>query len=382
MHFTKRESASPGLHPGPDESLCERSDLGSRRGLRAVLDALPEEIALLDPTGRIGFVNAAWRRFARESGLGLADAGLGTSYLAACDAAASEVAVAAEAALRIREAIAGRDDEVQLPYVCEWSGGARWFISRVSAFGEGEDRWVVVSHAEVTELKEAEAALHELTARLLVAQDDERRRIARELHDGTAPTMVALSLDLTRLASRLLPGKERDLAEDCAALCEQSLRELRTVSFVLHPPLLERAGLVDALRWLSDGFGKRSGISVALGVEDAPRERLSSDVELSLYRIAQEALTNVQRHSGSRTARVDLAAVGDEVRLTIRDEGVPPRDLLASGGGVGIASMRERVRALGGRLELDCGTSGTVVTAAVPRTPRGAHGSTSRFRIA
>ncbi len=350
--------------------------------MRAVLDSLSPEIALLDRTGRILFVNAAWRRFARESGLGLADGGVGTSYLAPCDAAAAEVPVAGEAAARIREAIAGRDEEVQLPYTLDCSDGVRWFILRVTALGEGEKRRVVVSHADVSVVVDAEAAVHELTARLLVAQDEERRRIARELHDGTAATMVALSLDLTRLASRLPPGKERDLAEDCAALCEQSLRELRTVSFVLHPPVLERAGLVEALRWLADGFGKRSGISVALHAEDAPRERLSPDVELALYRIVQEALTNVHRHSGSRTARVDLAAVGGEVRVTIRDEGTPPEDLVASDGGVGIASMRERVSALGGRLEVHSGTNGTIVTAVVPRTQREAHGSTSRFRIA
>jgi len=350
--------------------------------MRAVLDSLSPEIALLDRTGRIRFVNAAWRRFARENGLGLADGGVGTSYLAPCDAAAEEVPVAGEAAARIREAIAGRDEEVQLPYTLDSSDCVRWFILRVTAFGEGEDRRVVVSHADVSVVVDAEAAVHELTARLLVAQDEERRRIARELHDGTAATMVALSLDLTRLASRLPSGKERDLAEDCAALCEQSLRELRTVSFVLHPPVLERAGLVEALRWLADGFGKRSGISVALRAEDAPRERLSPDVELALYRIVQEALTNVHRHSGSRTARVDLAAIGGEVRVTIRDEGTPPKDLVASDGGVGIASMRERVSALGGRLEVHSGTIGTIVTAVVPRTQREAHGSTSRFRIA
>ena len=326
--------------------------------MRAVLDSLSPEIALLDRTGRILFVNAAWRRFAGESGLGLADGGVGTSYLAPCDAAAAEVPVAGEAAARIREAIAGRDEEVQVPYTLDCSDGVRWFILRVTALGEGEKRRVVVSHADVSVVVDAEAAVHELTARLLVAQDEERRRIARELHDGTASTMVALSLDLTRLVEQPPAGRGTRPRRGLRLALRAVAPRAATVSFVLHPPLLERAGLVVALQWLADGFSKRSGIPVTLHPEDAPRERLPPYVELTLYRIVQEALTNVHRHSGSRTARVDLVAIGGEVRVTIRDEGTPPEDLVASDGGVGIASMRERVSALGGRLELRSGGTG------------------------
>jgi signal transduction histidine kinase len=381
MRTDGRSSRAASRASSKGEACFKGGKIGSRGAARAGLDALSPGLAVLDATGRILFVNEGWRRLAREN-VSLPDAGVGAGYLAACDAAAAQVPVAAEVGRRIREAISGHDEEVQLPHACEQKAGVRWFLIRVAAFGRGDERRVVVSHADVTELKEAEDALHELTARLLVAQDEERRRIARELHDGTAATMVALSLDLTRLAGGLEPGELHDLAESCASLSEQSLRELRTVTFVLHPPVLERDGLVEALRWLADGFGRRSGISVALGTEVAPRERLRPDVELALYRIAQEALTNVLRHSGSRTARVDLAAIDDEVRLVVRDEGIPSESLIASGGGVGIASMRERVRALGGRLGIDSGRSGTVVTAVVPREGREGQGSTSRFRIA
>ena len=358
--------ASQAVDRAASRGEAECTETGSRCPLRSVLDAVSPGLAVLDATGRIRFVNESWRRFAREK-VSLAVAGVGASYIAACDVAAAQVPVAAEVARRIREAIAGRDEEERLTYGREQEVGVRWFVLRVTAFGRGDERRVVVSHAEVTELKDAEDALHELTARLLVAQDEERRRIARELHDGTAPTLVALSLDLTRLARGLPPGELRDLADGCAKLAEQSLRELRTVTFVLHPPVLERAGLVEALRWLADGFGRRSGISVVLGADEMPRERLRPDVELALYRIAQEALTNVLHHSGSLIARVDLAEVESEVRLTVRDEGIASEGVIESGGGVGIASMRERVRALGGRLEIDFGTNGTVVTAVVPR---------------
>lgn len=210
--------------------------------------------------------------------------------------------------------------------------------------------------------------LYQLTQQLLTAQDDERRRIARELHDGTAATMVALSLELTRLVESLPPGEKRELAEGCASLCEQSLRELRSAAFVLHPPSLEREGLGTALRWLTDGFSKRSGIQVTFeeGLPDG--QRFPPHVELALYRVAQEALTNVLRHSGSRTATVAIATGDVETRLTIRDAGKGRKDGSQPAEGMGISSMRERVRALGGRLRLTFRSTGTVLTAAVPRT--------------
>ena len=213
-------------------------------------------------------------------------------------------------------------------------------------------------------------AVLDVTGRLLVAQDEERRRIARELHDGTASTLVALSLDLARLVECLPPGEWRELAQSCASHCEQSLRELRTVTFVLHPPLLEHEGLAVALQWLADGFSKRSGIRVTFEDGTTTGVRFRPQVELTLYRIAQEALTNVLRHSGSRTAHLAVAVSDDSVRLTVRDEGRRPVRNGEPPAGVGIASMRERLRALGGRLRLSYRRNGTVVMAVVPHGGR------------
>jgi signal transduction histidine kinase len=209
------------------------------------------------------------------------------------------------------------------------------------------------------------------TAELLAAQDEERRRIARELHDGAASTLVGLSLDLTRLVESLAPGDGRELAAGCAALCEQSLRELRAAAFLLHPPLLERQGLAVALQWLADGFSKRSGIHVTFDAGTAAAERLRPPVELTLYRIAQEALTNVLRHSASPTARVALTVTAARASLVVTDAGkgsadAPPGRVTRAG--VGLASMRERVRGLGGSLRLAFRPTGTVLTAVVPRT--------------
>jgi signal transduction histidine kinase len=213
------------------------------------------------------------------------------------------------------------------------------------------------------------AALHRRTRQLLAAQDEERRRIARELHDGTAATLVALSLDLTRVLESLGPGEPLDLAAECASLCEQSLRELRAATFVLHPPLLEREGLAVALRWLADGFARRSGIQVTFEAGAGTRGRPSPDVELTLYRVAQEALTNVLRHSGSPTAHVTLRTRAGQLRLTVCDEGrACSRRRRTARGGVGVTSMGERVRVLGGWLTLAFRRSGTVLTAVVPLT--------------
>jgi signal transduction histidine kinase len=205
---------------------------------------------------------------------------------------------------------------------------------------------------------------------LLAAQDEERRRIARELHDGTAATLVALSLELTRLVGLVPGGEARELATACASLCEQSLRELRAVAFVLHPPLLEREGLAMALQRLTEGFTKRSGIQVTFA-PGPTRPRLPYMLELTLFRTVQEALTNVLRHSGSRTARIALDIKAREVRLTVSDSGKARagRGRRVAREGVGLASMRERVEVLGGSLELRFRRTGAVLSVVVPIGP-------------
>jgi len=191
-----------------------------------------------------------------------------------------------------------------------------------------------------------------------------RRRVPRPQDEWVARS---------RYTAELLAAQDegRELAAGCAALCEQSLRELRAAAFLLHPPLLERQGLAVALQWLADGFSKRSGIHVTFDAGTAAAERLRPPVELTLYRIAQEALTNVLRHSASPTARVALTVTAARASLVVTDAGkgsadVPPGRVTRAG--VGLASMRERVRGLGGSLRLAFRPTGTVLTAVVPRT--------------
>jgi two-component system, NarL family, sensor kinase len=216
-------------------------------------------------------------------------------------------------------------------------------------------------------------------------QDEERRRIARELHDGTAQNLFGISTNLAKLnqLSEDKPEAKR-LIDECESLGNESLQEIRTLSYLLHPPLLDEAGLVSALQWYVQGFTKRSGIYVDLVAQ--PMDRLPADVELAFFRIVQESLTNVRRHSGSETASIRLETKSGEILLQIQDRGrgLPAQktsddvdDIIEMG--VGIPGMQQRLRQLGGTLEIDSNSEGTTITAMVPIGNGAAHGvSTSR----
>jgi len=234
---------------------------------------------------------------------------------------------------------------------------------------------------DISERKRAEQELQRLTAHLLNLQDEERRRLARELHDVTAQNLFMLNMNLSRLqGGRVDPLETRDVLGECRKLCDQSLQEIRTLSYLLHPPMLDEAGLVGAIRWYVNGYIKRSGIRIEVDVVHEIG-RLPSEVETALFRIVQECLTNVRRHSGSSSADIRLRREEDEVVLQIRDHGrgMPKIDLTESDGpvspGVGIAGMRQRLRQLGGVLEIESSNRGMLVTAKVPITNGVNHGS-------
>ena len=227
---------------------------------------------------------------------------------------------------------------------------------------------------DITERRRSEKSLRELSARLMHAQDQERRRIARELHDSTAQTLSALAVNLALLKQHADEpgGRASDLLAESEALVDEASREIRTVAQLLHPPQLEEAGLAAAVRGYSTSFAERSGVDLDLDVPLALTARLPQDVETAIFRILQEGLTNIHRHSGSPTAGVRLALEDSEVTLEVRDQGRGmPLEILDTSGsiaglGVGVAGMRERVRQLGGRLEIASGSAGTTVKAILP----------------
>lgn len=227
--------------------------------------------------------------------------------------------------------------------------------------------------SEVAVREEAEAQLRQLSLRLMTLQDQERRRIARELHDTAGQTLAAMkmSLALIQQSEKSNPRVE-PLIDDLNALIDAALQEVRTTSYLLHPPLLDETGIASAARWFVEGFARRSNIDVQCDIPEKI-ERPTRDCELVLFRVLQESLTNVHRHSQASAATVRLARELNMIQLEITDNGrgIPEEHLrrLNSHGnkaGVGITGMRERVRELGGHLEIRALHQGTAVSVVLP----------------
>jgi two-component system NarL family sensor kinase len=220
---------------------------------------------------------------------------------------------------------------------------------------------------DVTARKEAEESLRNLSARLLQLQDEERRRIARELHDSTGQSLAALVIHLSAVSAKIadVDPSAAELLREAILLSQKASDETRTLSYLLYPPTLDYAGLRSALEWYIEGFTQRSKVKVDLNVS-LGADRLPEIVERTLFRIVQESLTNIFRHSGSETASVQIEGRSGIVRLEVVDNGKGiPEEILAtlnsSGGqlGVGIRGMRERVRQLGGWLQIKSSPAGT-----------------------
>ena len=223
-----------------------------------------------------------------------------------------------------------------------------------------------------TDLEVVNRNLRELSARLMQLQDDERRRIARELHDSVGQTLAALAMNLGLARNDLERiAKITETLNDSENLVRQMSTEVRTISHLLHPPLLDEAGLSSALRWYVTGFAQRSGIKVDLDLPD-DFSRLPGEMETAIFRVVQESLTNIHRHSDSPSAKIVLRQHRGEVLVEVKDhgKGIPSEKLeeMASAGtpGVGIRGMRERLRQLGGTLKIESGDSGTIVAVWLP----------------
>jgi signal transduction histidine kinase len=242
-----------------------------------------------------------------------------------------------------------------------------WTISKHS-------RQLALSHAQLESvILERTAELQSLSQRLLKVQDEERRKLARDLHDSTGQTLVALKMSVSFLQENC----ERDpstlaMVSDVSKLADQAIDEIRTMSYLLHPPLLDEVGFRCAAEWYVEGFAKRSGINVSLTLT-TDRERLPIMMEIALFRVLQESLTNVHRHSGASQVSVCFQRQSATAILEIRDFGRGiPADRLArlreasAQTGVGLAGMRERLNELKGNLEIESDRRGTILRAIVP----------------
>jgi PAS domain S-box-containing protein len=250
----------------------------------------------------------------------------------------------------------------------------RDFTEKIKA-NEALRKEIAERTAAEKKVQDSERSLRQLSVRLLQTQDDERRRIGRDLHDSVGQYLVGLKMKVDSLKSSRERGQRDDDSQltECSQLVEEAIKEVRTISYLLYPPMLEELGLKSAIPWYLDGFTKRSGIKTTFEV--SPEfDRIPGDLELALFRILQESLTNVHRHSGSPTATVRLLTVDRCVILQIIDEGCGTQSKTLenraldwmSALGVGLRGMNERVRQLGGSLELSSAQGGTTVTARVP----------------
>lgn len=337
--------------------------------LLALLEDLDTGVANLSRDGLILYAN---RRFAEIIGLPVYATAIGSPlqrYISAAswDALNSALAAAIEAPIQ---------GEMKI----NASGETRVVRLSLGPIREKNGTTIRAVASEVTELvkasqelRDSKASLYSLSARLLQSQDEERRRIARDLHDITGQELAVLGMSL-ELANRNLssPEKVREALTESVGLARKIEDEIRTLSYVLHPPLLDELGLGSALAWYAEGFQKRTGIRVDTRI--APElPRLSTSDETTLFRVVQESLANVLRHSGSPTARISLSVDSGFARVSVEDQGkglnpeTLARDREATGLGVGIAGMRERLLQIGGTLEIQSnGRRGTRVVATLP----------------
>lgn len=226
------------------------------------------------------------------------------------------------------------------------------------------------AHNELEQrVREQTEEVRQLSVKLMKLQDDERRRIARELHDSTGQMLAAMKMVLDQMKTEAKGESISSLVLQTIEINEEMSRQLRTMSYLLHPPLLDEVGLPSALKWYTDGFAERSAIKVNLQIDSA-FGRLPSEMEIALFRVVQECLTNIHRHSGSPSASIRLNRNSERIDVEISDNGKGISTDRLRGGkvitGVGMMGIQERLRQFGGNMEVTSSENGTAVTASIP----------------
>jgi signal transduction histidine kinase len=226
-------------------------------------------------------------------------------------------------------------------------------------------------HRKTQQLEILNLQLHNLSGRLIASQDEERRRFARELHDGLGQELTAAKMAIDSILLETSGEFKRQAVDQASSLIDGAIQQVRSVSHLLHPPLLDEIGLQAALSWYSDGLTKRSGIETSIALQPFDFPRLTPNLETMVFRIIQEALTNVFRHSSARNCWVNVAKEANQVQVTVRDDGVGITEEIAAFSpeniGVGIGGIRQRIKEVGGELRLrNAVPTGTILEAIIP----------------
>jgi signal transduction histidine kinase len=320
-------------------------------------------LAFLDAEGKVLAANGAWKELA------------GTSHTVA-DVGSNLLAQWRERGIRttlieqMTMVLSNARESVASTYAEVLSGSTRWYQMR-SRHSNGS---TIVSVEEITEVKESQHRLEQLTFDVLEAEDHTRRELASDLHDVTGQNLIAAMLNLSAIEHN--PTLEaRTIAAETRALLQSALREIRTLTYFIDPPFLEKYGLLSAIRWYAEGFSRRSEIQVRVdGPADLPP--VARAAERALFRVVQESLLNVLKHAQVHAAAVEISVLDEQLLVTIEDQGHGFRELVrpssAPGTGVGLASMRQRLTQLGGRLIVTTSPDGTCIQAVVPLAVSGA----------
>ena len=329
------------------------------------IDAFVSEVAILDPRGRVVIASKTWKTRAERadfaSGRDPGDASTTLDFISSDDPTARLIAS------KISYIMSGDLQEAELNFTAADGPIRRRYRLRAAGLGKGKLRGAVVVNEDVTEMYDLHRDKRLLTEQLMRSEETERRRIAREMHDSTVQDLVAIGLNLKRLRHLANDAVAQEVLTEVRTILTRTQQDVRTLSYLLHPPLLEEGGLVLALASLIRGLSSRMQISVELE-SDVSDSRLPIDVEMALYRVAQEALINVHKHASATHAIVHYHREADRLVLIVEDDGVgiSGRHGYHVGSGVGIQGMRARLTQLGGALNLSTLKHGTRLKAVVP----------------
>lgn len=340
--------------------------------LQAIVEACAENVAVLDETGNILYVSRPWRLSAEEYGSQAGHNPLDLERLQRQNGPIAETCNHASAlAEDIQSILDGRVGEFHNEYSCPNLNGSRWFVvhaSRLKLPGAAGAFRVLVNSSEITRARQTEEALRDLGGRLIKAQEEERSRVARELHDDLNQRMALLSVELEQLSLRLPPSQNnlRMSINNVWERAQEISSEIHRVSYQLHPSKLDHLGLVAAVRSLCLELAAHHEIKITFKAQGCG-DLLPKDVTLCLFRIVQESLRNVIKHSGAREARVVLAGTAQVIQLSVSDTGRGfDADSLKTKSGLGLISMRERLRSVGGVISIHSTARGTKIEVSVP----------------